>query len=59
MTLVASAFLTYLWHYMTARLLYDEMARPLLHGRVSTVGALAAVAAAGFVLGRVSRRRRA
>jgi hypothetical protein len=55
----ASMFVTYLWHYLVARLLYDELVRPLTHGRpgsplviaVCTCGAL-------FILGRLARRMR-
>ena len=57
MTPAASAFPTYLWHYLTARLVYDELMRPMLHGRVSTAGAVVVVAVAAFCLGRLSRRR--
>jgi hypothetical protein len=57
MSPAASAFTTYLWHYVTARLLYDELIRPLLHARVSTAAAVVAVAAAAFCLGRLSRGR--
>ena len=28
----ATAFLTYLWHYVLARLLYDGVVRPLILG---------------------------
>jgi hypothetical protein len=51
-----SGLLTYVWHYMVARVLYDELVRPLVHGHLSTAPALAAVAAVAFVLGRVRRR---
>lgn len=58
MSAPASSFLTYLWHYMLARLLYDELVRPLAHGRVSTGLVLAVVAIAGFALTRRAGRRR-
>jgi hypothetical protein len=45
-----TAFLTYLWHYMSARLLYDELARRHL------LVLLVVVAGIVLVLGR--RRRR-
>jgi MYXO-CTERM domain-containing protein len=46
----ATAFLTYLWHYMAARFLYDEVVRRHVAGALL----LAAVAVVGFGL----RRRR-
>ncbi|HUA50196.1 MAG TPA: hypothetical protein VMA77_33495 [Solirubrobacteraceae bacterium] len=54
----AAAFLTYLWHYMLARLVYDELVRPLVHGRVPTALVVAVVAVAGVALSRVAGRRR-
>jgi len=58
MSTPATSFLTYLWHYMLARLLYDELVRPLAHGRVSTGLVVAVVAVAGFALISSSGRRR-
>ncbi|HTU85249.1 MAG TPA: hypothetical protein VMF57_06715 [Solirubrobacteraceae bacterium] len=46
MTTPASAFLTYLWHYMVARLLYDELVR----GHVLPVLVIVAIAVVGVVL---------
>ncbi|MGP0037051.1 MAG: hypothetical protein ACLP4R_21145 [Solirubrobacteraceae bacterium] len=57
MTAQASVFVTYLWHYVVARGIYDELMRPLLHGHVSTAAVVAAVIAVAFCLGRLSRRR--
>ena len=48
----ATVFLTYLWHYMASRLIYDEVIRR----HVAAALLLAAVAAVGFALW---RRRRA
>lgn len=53
----ASAWLAYLWHYMLARLLYEELLRPMLHGRVPVTLIVAAGAGLLFLLGRRSRRR--
>ncbi len=53
----ATAFLTYLWHYLAARAIYDHLLRPLIHGHVPAPLVMACVAAGGFVLGRLSRRR--
>jgi hypothetical protein len=58
---LASTLLVYLWHYLVARLLYDELLRPLLHGRSVGVmfGALAAAVVAFLLLRRRGRRGRA
>jgi hypothetical protein len=53
---VATAFPIYVWHYLIARTLYDQVLRPLFHGRASAVLVLALLAAA-FVLGRITRRQ--
>jgi len=60
MTAPATAFVTYLWHYVLARALYDELLWPLVGGHVVSPGpVIAAVAAvAAFALGRRSRRTR-
>ena len=47
------ALLTYLWHYLVARLLYDGLLRPLLAGNRDVI---LAVIAAAFVLVLVLRR---
>jgi hypothetical protein len=58
MTAPASALVTYLWHYVLARLLYDDLVRPLSRGHVPTTLLLVAIAAAvAFGLGRRRRRR--
>ncbi len=57
MTAPASAWLTYLWHYMLARLLYDELVRPLLHGRVPIALLVAAGAGLLLLIARRGRRR--
>jgi peptidoglycan/LPS O-acetylase OafA/YrhL len=59
----ATALFTYLWHYLVARLLYDELLRPLVHGRLLALVALAAIVALALLVGRSlsrtrSRRRR-
>jgi hypothetical protein len=51
----ATMFLTYLWHYLIARTLYDQVLRPLIHGRASAAVVLVLVAGA-FALGRITRR---
>jgi len=42
-----TALLTYLWHYMTARLLYDELARRHLLTLLAVVAGVALVLALG------------
>ena len=37
MTAPASMFITYLWHYLVARVIYDEFLRPATHGHVIRV----------------------
>jgi len=48
----ATTFVTYLWHYMLARLIYDELIRT----HVAATLVIVAVAVLGFAL---RRRRRA
>jgi hypothetical protein len=57
MSPAATTFLTYLWHYVLARLLYDQLLRPLMQGHAAGLPALAGVATIAFVLGRSTRRR--
>ena len=57
MILAATALLTYLWHYLLVRTIYDHLLRPLIHGRVPVALVVVGVAAAGFALGRLTRRR--
>ena len=54
---LATAFLTYLWHYLFARTIYDQLLRPLLHGHAPAALAIALVALVAFALGRMTRRR--
>jgi hypothetical protein len=49
-------FVTYLWHYIGVRLIYDELLRPLAHGRPA--GLLIALACAALLASLVGRRRR-
>ena len=53
----ATALLTYLWHYLVARTIYDQLVRPLAHGHLPGAVPVVGVAAAAFVLGRLTRRR--
>jgi uncharacterized membrane protein YjfL (UPF0719 family) len=56
-TLTATSLVVYVWHYLVARLLYDDLIRPLAqHG----VGGAALVGACALGLGLlVARARRA
>jgi hypothetical protein len=56
-TVEAVALLIYVWHYLVARMIYDQLLRPLAHGDAAGLLLLACVAAAAFVLGRRTRRR--
>jgi hypothetical protein len=53
----ATAFLTYLWHYVVARAIYDQVIRPLVHGHPGAAVVLVCVAVVAFALGRLTRRR--
>jgi hypothetical protein len=57
MNALAVALLTYLWHYLIARTIYDDLVRPLARGNVSVALLLACVGAVGFAVGRSTRRR--
>ena len=51
------SLLTYVWHYLVARLIYDQLLRPLLGGRASGLLVIGCVAAAAFLVGRSRGRR--
>ena len=57
-TTSAVTFITYLWHYLVARTVYDQMLRPLIHGHPGSALLVCCVAIAGFAVGRWSARRR-
>jgi hypothetical protein len=56
--------ITYVWHYVLARLVYDELVRPAIHGNLGAIVVICAVAGGCFLLGwrtgrpRPPRRRR-
>jgi hypothetical protein len=52
----ATALFTYIWHYLVARLLYEEILRPLFAGRPYGFFALGAITVGIFAAFR-SRRR--
>jgi len=56
-TTTALTLITYVWHYLVARLAYDELVRPLIHGQVPWAPLICVVAAGAFLIGwRVGRR---
>ncbi len=57
MSLDALTFITYLWHYLLARTVYDHLVRPLINGDGSAVLLLVLVGAGAFWAGRWTRRR--
>jgi hypothetical protein len=54
---VSVAFLTYLWHYLAARAIYDELFRPLTRGHPGPLLWTGIVAALAFCIGRWSAPR--
>jgi hypothetical protein len=44
MSACATAFVTYLWHYVVARLLYDDLVHPLSRGHAPVAFLVTAVA---------------
>jgi hypothetical protein len=57
MITAATSLLVYLWHYVVARLAYDDLLRPLLHGHPDGIIVAGAVAIAVSLL-HVRRRGR-
>jgi hypothetical protein len=57
MSAPAVTLLTHVWHYLAARLVYDQLVRPVLSGDAARLAMLACVAALAFALGRRVRRR--
>jgi hypothetical protein len=50
--------LTYLWHYLVARTLYDHLVHPLARGDFSAMVLVLSSAAVGFALARATGGRR-
>jgi hypothetical protein len=58
MSVPASGFVTYLWHYVVARLLYDDLVHPLVRGEGVALAAVVGIAVAvAVVVLRLNRRR--
>lgn len=58
MTVFALTPVSYVWHYLVARMLYDQVLEPLERGQGSRLATLAVVAVVAFLLGRLRRRAR-
>ena len=56
MSTATLTLITYVWHYVVARLAYDQVIRPLSHGHLSVTLVICAVALAAFLLGRWTGR---
>jgi hypothetical protein len=54
---VAVTLITYVWHYVVARLIYDGLLRPLMHGHPAALLVLACALAGALLLARRRRRR--
>jgi hypothetical protein len=54
----AVTLLTYIWHYLVARMIYDQLVRPVMHGDLAGIALLGCVAALAFTAGRWTVRRR-
>jgi len=57
MSASAVTLITYVLHYLLARVLYEQLVRPLIHGDGSGLVLLGCVAASAFLIGRWSGRR--
>jgi hypothetical protein len=55
---MSSTFLTYVWHYLLARTLYDELLRPTARGDFSALLILLGLVVLAFCAWRGARRRR-
>jgi positive regulator of sigma E activity len=57
MSVLASPLLVYLWHYLVARLLFDQLLGGLAHSRAAILVAVLCAGAGGYWVGRRRRRR--
>lgn len=55
----ASILITYVWHYLVARVVYDEVLRPLIRGHPAGALVIGGALAAAFVVRWCKSRRRA
>lgn len=54
---MSAVFITYLWHYLAARAIYEDLLRPLGHGDPAPLLTVGLVGATAFTLGRLSVTR--
>lgn len=54
---MSAVFITYLWHYLAARVIYEDLLRPLGHGDPAPLLTVGLVAVVAFTLGRLSVTR--
>jgi len=57
MNAFAITLLTYLWHYLAARTIYDRLVRPVAHGDFAVALLMLCAGAVGFALARMTARR--
>ncbi len=53
---MSALFVTYLWHYLATRAIYDDLLRPVTHGHPEVL-ILGLLGAGAFALGRRSAGR--
>ncbi len=54
---MSTLFITYLWHYLAARTIYDSLLRPLVHGHPAPLVMVGVLSGMAFLLGRRSGAR--
>jgi hypothetical protein len=54
---VSALFVTYLWHYLLVRAIYDELLRPLAHGDPGILILLGLLVGGVYAIGRRSALR--
>jgi hypothetical protein len=52
-----NSLIIYVWHYLVARVIYDQLLRPLIHRQVSASLVLCVLALAVFLVARHRSRR--
>ena len=54
---MSTLFVSYLWHYLLARGIYDELVRPVAHGHPGVLVVVGVLVGGGFFVGRRSAPR--
>ncbi|HTX30303.1 MAG TPA: hypothetical protein VMD09_02910 [Solirubrobacteraceae bacterium] len=54
---MSALFVSYLWHYLAARTIYDEFLRPLTRGHPGSLLVLGLLIVGAFALGRLTAAR--